>query len=133
MVSSNTTGATRRSGVPASGSARSGAGATCQNSTTPARAKPTSDKKPTPSNTDHTQGCASSGLAACNSITFPRNPGSGGSPAADAAASNNSPPSNTGSPTAQAGERPSPSGPRCAPTSSTNKNRAAMSSVLCTK
>ena len=123
-----TVAATMRGLPPAVVAGRSGR--TCQNRMLPARASPSSVKKPTTSTTTHSATEAPCPQAACSSITLPMKPGSGGRPAALAAASSSSRPSSTGWATADAGSSRPPASPRCAPTSSASKNSPATTSVL---
>ena len=116
---------------PAPGSACAGSGLRCQNTTTPARASPTMAAKPTHNTTVQTHGWADRPEAASSTISLPRKPGRGGSPAADAAPNSNISPSSMGSRTDTAGVSLSAAAPRCAATSSTSKNSAAITTVLC--
>ena len=111
--------------------ASSGSGCTCQNSTTPARARPTMVKKPTLSTTVQTQACAGRPELLSKIMSLPKKPGKGGKPAADAAPNSSIRPSSTGSRTATAGRSLSKAWPRCAAISSTSKNRPAITMVLC--
>ena len=89
-------------------------------------------RKPTPSTVAHTTTCQLWALDASSSISLPMKPGSGGSPEADAAVSSSSTPSSAGCATGVAGSRLSAASPRCAATSSTSRNSAAITSVLFT-
>ena len=72
-------------------------------------------------------------LAACSSISLPMKPGSGGSPAFDAAASSSISPNSTGCATGLQGSSRSAMGPRCEATSSDSRKSPAITSVELTR
>ncbi len=103
---------------------------TCQNNTLPARARPSSVRKPAPRITDQMAPCQAWPLEASSISSLPMKPGKGGKPAAEAAASSIKVPSNAGCATGAAGTSRSAASPRCEATSSDSKNNPATTSVL---
>ena len=86
-------------------------------------------KKPTPSSTDHTATAQAWLTEACSSMNLPMNPGSGGSPAIDAASTSITSPSKAGWATGALDSRRPAMAPRCPAIISAHKNKPATTSV----